>query len=112
MEEVVSIYDSNFGTPDSRMPYFVKTQRCVAVEKGKPVDVGGLWVSCWSVPKEYEEMEIVVPDINDPKKFYKYIVYNHTSCECDTTRGSGRNVSLHKTLKPNESKFKPQRKLL
>ena len=113
MEEVVSIYGDNFVTPGSRMPYHVKTQRCAIEKSDKPVDQDGFYVrNCSPVPKKREEMEIVVPDINDPKKFYKYIVYNHTSCECDTASRSGKNVSLHKTLKSNESKFQTQRKLL
>ena len=36
-----------------------------------------------------EEIEIVVPDLtnkhrdpNNGNKFYKYVVYNHTSCQC------------------------------
>ena len=43
----------------------------------------------YPVPDKTEEIQIVVPDIrnkdrdpNNKKKFYKYLVYNQTTCKC------------------------------
>ena len=47
----------------------------------------------YPVPSSTSEIEIVVPDFKtkydrDPSKktFYKYVVYNHTSCKCGTSK--------------------------
>ena len=100
-EEVVSIYGPNFTTPESRAPYYIKIRRCVIDEYAFSINT-----ACWSVPKNNsrKEIEIVVPDINNNKKFYKYVVYNDTACEC----GKGNNamrVPQHKLkdLKTHES---------
>ena len=40
----------------------------------------------YPVPHNWTEIEIVVPDVNNEVfKFYKYIIYNHTSCKCGGT---------------------------
>ena len=53
------------------------------------------------------EIGIVIPDITnkdrDPsskKKFYKYVVYNHTSCTCGKLEDRWK--KLYKTLTNNE----------
>lgn len=91
----MSIYGPNFTTPESRAPYYIKIRRCVIDE----YVLTGIDTSCWSVPKQNsrEEIEIVVPDINNNTKFYKYVVYNDTACECE--RGdSALRVSQHENL--------------
>ncbi|CAB4017521.1 Hypothetical predicted protein [Paramuricea clavata] len=95
-EEVVSIYGANFNTPKSREPYFVRIQRCVMGNNNLPC-----WF--WSVPRENsrKEVEIVVPDINDKTKFYKYVVYNDTACECQCS-GAQNSVTQHKRLASHE----------
>jgi hypothetical protein len=60
----------------------------------------------YPVPNTMAEIEIVVPDVTnkdrDPssKKFYKYVVYNHTSCKCGTF--NYRDSTLYKTVTDNE----------
>ncbi|CAB4019963.1 Hypothetical predicted protein [Paramuricea clavata] len=101
--EVVSIYDDNFSTPSSRPQYFIEVYRCVKIEVGEcSSDSEG-----YPVPNKTEEIEIVVPDItnkdrdpNNEKKFYKYVVYNHTSCKCGNL--TNRNKKLYKTTTDNE----------
>ena len=82
-KEVVSIYNNDFTTPKSRVPYFIQVYRCVKAD-----------YNCGSteypVPLKKEEIEIVVPDLTssyreDPKVFYKYVVYSHISCKCGTS---------------------------
>jgi hypothetical protein len=100
---VVSIYNDNFATPSSRPQYFIDVYRCVKVEVAKcSSDSEG-----YPVPNKSEEIEIVVPDItnkdrdpNNKKKFYKYVVYNHTSCKCGNL--TYRNKKLYKTITDNE----------
>jgi hypothetical protein len=102
---VVSIYKykDNFTTPLSRPQYFIEVYRCVKVGFGE----------CFSgqygypVPNTTAEIEIVVPDITskdrDPsskKKFYKYVVYNHTSCKCGKLED--RKKKLYKKITNNE----------
>jgi hypothetical protein len=100
---VISIYHDDFVTSPSRPLYFIEIYRCVKLEMG----------DCHSgqhgypIPKTTEEIEIVVPDITnknrDPsrkKKFYKYVVYNHTSCTCGTL--TYRESTLYKTITNNE----------
>ncbi|XP_028405307.1 uncharacterized protein LOC114527811 [Dendronephthya gigantea] len=81
-KEVVSIYLENFTTPGSRYPYFIEVYRCVDIEILKCHDK-------YPVPKTMTKIEVVVPDPTnnerDPsgtKKFYKYTIFNHTSCKC------------------------------
>ena len=71
VKEVLSIYGENFETPKSREPYFITVHRCVTLCEG--------WHG-WPYPKKHKEVEIVVPDLNNKTKFYKYVVHNHTSC--------------------------------
>ncbi|XP_046841530.1 uncharacterized protein LOC124435569 isoform X1 [Xenia sp. Carnegie-2017] len=96
-QEVVSIYDENFtDIPKDREPYYVKVQRCV-MEKDKIPTCG----ICWPQPITLTEVEIVVPDLKNYTKFYKYIVYNHTSCYWEMTL-TVLNFNLHKNLPSNE----------
>jgi hypothetical protein len=101
--EVISIYNDEFLTPLSRPQYFIEIYRCVDVKVG----------DCFSgkhgypVPKTTAEIEIVVPDTtnkdrdsSDKNKFYKYVVYNHTSCKCGTFKF--RDGTLYKTITNNE----------
>jgi hypothetical protein len=101
---VVSIYKDDFTTPPSRPQYFIEVYRCVKVDFGG-CSSSGPYV--YPVPKRMAEIEIVVPDITnkdrDPsskKKFYKYVVYNHTSCKCGKLED--RKKKLYKTLTNNE----------
>ena len=90
----MSIYNDNFTTPESREPYFIKVHRCI--------------IPCWynstgmPIALIQKEIEIVVADINNPTKFYKYVVYNHTKCGCD--KHNVRKNELHKNLVSNEGK--------
>jgi hypothetical protein len=103
--EVVSIYNDNFATPLSRPQYFIEVYRCVQVDFGECPSSGP---SGYPVPKQIEKIEIVVPDITKGKdrnsanktKFYKYVVYNHTSCKCGTLKF--RNSRLYQTITNNE----------
>ena len=59
------------------------------------------------MPNKTQEIEIVVPDItnedresSEKKRFYKYVVYNHTICKCGNLMY--RNRKLYKTLTNNE----------
>ncbi|XP_046841497.1 uncharacterized protein LOC124435552 isoform X1 [Xenia sp. Carnegie-2017] len=96
-QEVVSIYNENFtDIPKDREPYYVKVQRCVIKKEKIPA-----CSYCWPQPMTLTEVEIVVPDLKYYTKFYKYIVYNHTSCYWNDTL-TGLNFNLHKTLSSNE----------
>ncbi|CAB4032867.1 Hypothetical predicted protein, partial [Paramuricea clavata] len=106
--EVISIYKDDFTTPPSRPQYFIEVYRCVKVEVGECSSSGP---SAYPVPKTTNEIEIVVPDItnkdrdsSNKKKFYKYVVYNHTSCQCGklTYRNGPPNGRLYKTITNNE----------
>ena len=94
--KVVSIYNDDFTTPPYRKPYFISVTRCVKVEQGDKCSAGNP-NSSYPVQRSHTRIEIVVPDIrNDnrsyhPKKFYKYVVYNHTSCKC----GALKDRKLH-----------------
>ena len=101
---MVSIYNDNFATPLSRPQYFIEVYRCVKVEMGNCPSSGP---SGYPVPNKIEEIKIVVPDITnkdrDPsskKKFYKYVVYNHTSCKCGKLED--RKKKLYKKITNNE----------
>jgi hypothetical protein len=100
---VVSIYKykDNFTTPLSRPQYFIEVYRCVKLH------IGECGPSGYPVPNTTAEIEIVVPDITnkdrDPsskKKFYKYVVYNHTSCECEAVKY--RESKLYKDITDNK----------
>ena len=95
-EEVVSIYGENFETPESREPYFITTHRCVKQ-----------CINGWPNATSWKEIEIVVPDINNQTKFYKYVVNDHTSCACGDTE-----QKLHKKLASNEGKHSNEELLL
>ncbi|XP_046841504.1 uncharacterized protein LOC124435555 isoform X2 [Xenia sp. Carnegie-2017] len=96
-EEVVSIYNENFtDIPKDREPYYVKVQRCVIDKDNVPT-----CSLCWSQPMTLTEVEIVVPDLKNYTKFYKYIVYNHTSCYLKE-KVPAVNFNLHKNLPSNE----------
>ena len=76
---MVSIYNENFSTPENRDPYFIEVYRCVEVKPFKR--------KCnsdnYSVPHKWKSITIVVPNRSrDETKFYKYVIYNHTSCKC------------------------------
>ena len=83
---MVSIYNNDFTTPESKVPYFIEVNRCVKADYKCPSDLNG-----YPVPSKKTEIEIVVPDLTNnyrggPKTFYKYVVYNHTSCKCGTLK--------------------------
>ena len=98
---MVSIYNNNFTTPESRVPYFIEVYRCVEADSNCAAQE-------YPVPLNKTEIEIVVPDLTnscrDPliKKFYKYVVYNHTSCKCGK-------LDKKKTLQESESKIRETR---
>ena len=101
---MVSIYNDDFTTPPSRPQYFIEVYRCVKLDFGECPSSGKY---TYPVPIKTAEIEIVVPDITnkdrDPsskKKFYKYVVYNHTSCKCGSL--TYRNSKLHKTITNNK----------
>ena len=76
--EVISIYNENFTTPKDRDPYFIEVYRCVTVTDK---DLGNC-VDKYPVPHTWTNITIVVPDLANRSKFYKYVIYNHTSCKC------------------------------
>ena len=84
--EVVSIYNNNFTTPESRIPYFIEVYRCVSA-----ADLNcGVKTGYYPIPSKKTAIEIVVPDLTSnfregPKVFHKYVVYSHTSCKCGTS---------------------------
>ena len=105
-KEVVSIYNDNFTTPESRYPYFIELYRCVKVEYPKYFDFCG--TDKYPVQASMMKIEIVVPDLTNnewdaskTKKFYRYIVYNHTSCKC----GSLRERKLYNTSLNNLGRY-------
>ena len=86
---MVSIYNNNFTTPESRVPYFIEVYRCVQLVNDNCNSSTGYY----PVPSNTSEIEIVVPDFKtkydrDPseKTFYKFVVYNHASCKCGTSK--------------------------
>ena len=101
---MVSIYNDNFTTLPSRPQYFIEVYRCVKLEFGECYT----GPSGYPVPDKMEKIEIVVPDITNSKdrdfsgekKFYKYVVYNHTSCTCGTIKV--RDSRLYQTMNNNE----------
>ena len=79
--EVISIYNENFTTPKDRDPYFIEVYRCVTVDEKDQAKCGDEY----PVPHTWTNITIVVPDLGNNLKFYKYVIYNHTSCKCDGT---------------------------
>ena len=67
-------------TPKDRDPYFVEVYRCVKV------DIIKYHNACrgdkYPVPNTWTEIQVVVPDFANEKRFYKHVIYNHTSCKC------------------------------
>ncbi|CAB4032605.1 Hypothetical predicted protein [Paramuricea clavata] len=112
--EVVSIYNDVFDTPPSRPQYFIEVYRCVKVDFGECTSSGP---SGYPVPENIEKIEIVVPHITNCKdqnstyktKFYKYVVYNHTSCKCGTIKF--RHSTLYQTITNNEVEARKLNKL-
>ncbi len=80
---MVSIYNDNFTTPKSRIYYFIEVHRCVLTDADNYCDA-----ALYPIANDTKSIEIVVPDLTnkgrDPakQKFYRYVVYNHTSCKC------------------------------
>ncbi|XP_046839437.1 uncharacterized protein LOC124433692 isoform X2 [Xenia sp. Carnegie-2017] len=100
-DEVVSIYSKNFtNIPKDREPFYVKVHRCVLNMKYDGYNVPGL--EYYPQPTKMKEIEIVVPDLKNYKKFYKYIVYDHISCNWKKWLGQPMNFDLHKNLTSNE----------
>ena len=101
---MISIYNDNFTTPESRVPYFIKVYRCVEADP----NCGS---NKYPVPSNKTEIEIVVPDLTNSyrdlikKKFYKYVVYNHTSCKC----GKLKERKLYKKIQGDEGKIRKTR---
>ena len=79
--EVISLYNENFTTPKDRDPYFVEVYRCVKVDIYKDHQACG--GDKYPVPNTWTEMQVVVPDLANKTRFYKYVIYNHTSCKCE-----------------------------
>ena len=100
---MISIYNDNFTTPESRVPYFIAVYRCVEADHNCPTNN-----KTYPVQSNKTEIEIVVPDLTnsyrDPlkKKFYKYLVYNHISCKC----GKLEERKLYKRIQNNEGKIR------
>ena len=90
---MISIYNANFTTPENRDPYFIEVYRCVSL------DIIYDEEECrdeYLVPDNWTKIEIVVPDLGNKTKFYKYVIYNHTSCKCDKSEPSiFWNISEH-----------------
>ena len=97
---MISIYNDNFTTPESRVHYFIEVSRCVEAD-----DTCGS--KEYPVPSNKTEIEIVVPDLTNSyrdlikKKFYKYVVYNHTSCKY----GKQEERKLYEKIQDNEGKI-------
>ena len=90
---MISIYNTNFTTPENRDPYFIEVYRCVVDSMN---DQENCSVNTHIVPDNWTKIEIVVPDLGDKTEFYKYVIYNHTSCICtDESKPTLRNISEH-----------------
>ena len=75
--------------------------RCVALATIDDERVCGY--DNYPVPHNWTEIEIVVPDENNEViKFYKYIIYNHTSCKCGGTPEAQR-IFRNDTVELSES---------
>ena len=107
--EVISIYNDNFTTPESRVPYFIAVYRCVEADHNCPTKN-----KAYPVQSKKIKVEIVVPDLTnsdrDPykNKFYKYVVYNHTSCKC----GKLEERKLYKKIQDNKGRPKIRKRRL
>ncbi|XP_046839442.1 uncharacterized protein LOC124433694 isoform X3 [Xenia sp. Carnegie-2017] len=100
-DEVVSIYSKNFtNIPKDREPFYVKVHRCVLNMTDDGYNVPGL--EYYPQPTKMKEIEIAVADLKSYKKFYKYIVYDHISCNWKKWLGQPMNFDLHKNLTSNE----------
>ena len=104
---MISIYNDNFTTPESRVPYCIEVYRCVEADHCRSKE--------YPVPSNKTEIEIVVPDLTnsyrDPmkKNFYKYLVYNHTSCKCGELEERKLYKAIHNN-KVSEHDFKKKYK--
>ena len=78
---MISIYSETFTTPIDRNPYFIEVYRCVTVDTFD--DVFKCGDDKYPVPHTWTNITIVVPDLGKTPKFYKYVIYNHTSCKCE-----------------------------
>ncbi|CAB4017946.1 Hypothetical predicted protein [Paramuricea clavata] len=103
-EEVVSIYNEDFTTPESREPYFIKVHRCIKACRSTSIEMPIANLTTQN------EIEIVAADINNQTKFYKYVVYDHISCVCRNVTQPIEINKLHKTdlvsNEVNETEFK------
>ena len=86
------------------MPYFIEVHRCVLA--GRNDDCCIACNETYPVPVSKKPIEIVVPDLtnNDRNpakkpKFYRYVVYNHTSCKCGSF--AEFNSIMHKKIPYN-----------
>ena len=84
---MISIYNDNFTTPKDRDPYFIEVYRCVTVDPFNDHDKCG--ADKYPVPHNWTNITIVVPDHGKKPKFYKYVIYNHTSCKCEDRTSQG-----------------------
>ena len=94
---MISIYNDDFTTKESRIPYFIEVYRCVEADRCSSGPNG------YPVPSNKTEIEIVVPDLTNnhrggPKLFYKYVVYNHTSCKCGTSEERKNSVKIENEI--------------
>ncbi len=98
---MVSIYDDNFTTPESRIPYFIEVYRCVLAGPNDNCDNESYPVPVTKIP-----IEIVVPDLSNTyrdgskPKFYRYVIYTHISCKCGSFAEWELNSKMHKKI-PN-----------
>ena len=86
---MISIYNEEFTTPKDRDPYFIEVYRCVTVDFEDEVKCGG---DMYPVPHTWTNIAIVVPDLGKKPKFYKYVIYNHTSCKCENPTSQSRKL--------------------
>ena len=113
---MVSIYNDDFTTPELRYPYFIEVNRCVKIDKKYLVSCG---TDRYPVQVTMTKIEIVVPHLTNNerepsnlKKFYKYIVFNHTSCKCGNRserklyNKSSNNLGEYKVYLKNQGKNK------
>ena len=88
--EVISIYNEEFTTPKDRDPYFIEVYRCVTVDPFNDRDKCG--PHDYPVPHNWTNIAIVVPDLGKNSTFYKYVIYNHTSCKCENPERQDRKL--------------------
>ena len=85
---MISIYNDDFTTPKGRDPYFIEVYRCVTVSTPKVISECG--DDKYPVPHTWTDITIVVPGLGTKPKFYKYVIYNHTSCKCEDRTSNGQ----------------------